>query len=195
MARTPSSTGLTGQALLATVQAPENQHLSSKALAVKCGFVTPSGKPKEKEYAFAYLDALNIFAGASEQGVRTERGDTGNTFKMQKAGLLTPRRFLKQAGCNPGEFASIYNVQVIDGTIDITDLDVEEGITSFVLIAKNITKTEEAKLAGKVNEDDEEGEDEEDDDNEEEGEEGEEGEDEEEVTPVPSTTVRIAQPA
>ena len=191
------TSGLTGSDLLATIQAEENRGLSPQQLAVVCGYVTSTGVAKTIHYKAAVADASELYVGKTQAGeVPAQRGGSSTSFKVQKNGILVAaQRFLKKAGCAPGDYATVLVLRSQDGSIDLTETKLPDG--NFVLICKDQARTDAALLGEEVGyeEDDEEYEEDEDED---------EDEDEEVVTseiekqesaPVSRTTIRIPQPA
>jgi hypothetical protein len=161
---------LTGDALLATIQAPENAGLTKKELAKKCGYVNDKGMPKTETYLENVLKAQNTYYGkpSSARGVAaTQRG--GNSFLVQKRNLVLAGRFLREADCLPGDYAKVMNAVVSGGVIDLSEIgieDVPDG-TRFVLLTKDLERISADSLnnleASISEEDEDEEEDEEDD--------------------------------
>jgi hypothetical protein len=184
---------LTGDELLATIQAPENAGLTKKELAKKCGYVNDKGMPKTETYLENVLKAQNTYYGrpSSARGVAaTQRG--GNSFLVQKRNLVLAGRFLREADCLPGDYAKVMNAVVTSGVIDLSEIgmeDVPDG-TAFVLLTKDLERVSEPSLnnmAAAISEEDE------DTDEQDEEEEEEEDEDEEEEVAA-SSLLRTPQP-
>jgi hypothetical protein len=158
---------LTGDELLATIQAPENAGLTKKELAKKCGYVNDKGMPKTETYLENVLKAQNTYYGrpSSARGVAaTQRG--GNSFLVQKRNLVLAGRFLREADCLPGDYAKVMNAVVSDGVIDLSEIgiDIPDG-TAFVLLTKDLERVSDSALnsiEASISEEDEDDDDEQD---------------------------------
>lgn len=130
--------GLTGQALLSTVQAEENRGFSIQDMAVKCGYVTVKGTARVPQFKVAVADASGVYFGRTIPGdVPAQRSGTTNRFKAQKNGILvTAKRFLAEIGVTAGTYANVMIAEVEGDVIDTTVFDLAEG-TKVVIIVKN----------------------------------------------------------
>lgn len=130
--------GLTGQVLLATVQAEENRGFSIQDMAVKCGYVTVRGTARVPQFKVAVADASGVYFGRTIPGdVPAQRSGTTNRFKAQKNGILvTAKRFLTEIGVTAGTYANVMVAEVEGNVIDTSAFDFAEG-AKVVIIVKN----------------------------------------------------------